>query len=46
MGRQTARRDQLIVQARAAGITYRRIALAVGMTEQGVRLIYERTQGK
>lgn len=35
--RLTARRNELIRQARSNGHTWREIALAAGMTEQGVR---------
>lgn len=37
------KRDAVVVEARDAGHTWREIAIAVGMTEMGVKKIYERT---
>lgn len=42
----TQQRNRAIVRARDAGSTWRVIAEAVGLTEVGVRKIYERTVGK
>lgn len=40
----TWRRNQSILEARNAGCTWREVAASVGLTEMGVRKIYERTE--
>lgn len=39
----TKRRNAWVVAARDAGCTWREVAASVGLTEMGVRKIYERT---